>query len=172
MVQLIDFIQNSPHGATLGLLALALGLQTGLAFYLFSSLRSAARERNQLHKEMFGLVKKIEALTAQRREHSLKHYDKILDTLSARLPTTIAAQAGQEIFDIESKILRKLADLDPKLKEDETARQDMEELIKAMEALEDTMVRLTAETVQRIMLDARRGLAEDDRFSDVSNLAA
>src|SRR5688572_10532040 len=105
-------------GVTLNLpqlfVVLALGalcLQGLLALTLVLALRSANRERHALHKELFGLTRKIEGLTAHRREQVLKHYDKILDSLSVRIPTTVASQASQLIFDTESKILARLAEL-------------------------------------------------------------
>lgn|GEM_PF-2348425 len=148
---------------------LFVGLQLILTVLMLVSLRAASRERFQLHREMFGLLRKIEGLTANRREQLLKHYDSLLDNLSTRLPPAVAAQTSQIIFETESKILSRLAELEPTLKTDEVARKKMDELIKSMENLEKTIVALAADTVKNVMVEGRRSLFEDEgRFSGFS----
>ena len=151
-----------------GLVGLFIGLQLILATVVLVSLRSAARERMQLNKEMFGLVKRIEGLTAHKRELMLKHYDGMLETLAARLPPTLAAHTSQAIIDTESKILQRLAELEPNLKNDEASRRKMDELIRSMEGLEKTIVALAADTVQRVMAEGRRNLLDEQRGTDFS----
>lgn len=146
-------------------------IQFLLAAYMLLSLRMASSERALLNKEMFGLIKKLEGLTSSRREQMLKHYDKILASLSTRLPTTIAAQTSTMIFETESKILARLAELEPAFGKDESSKKKMDELIKSMENLEQTIVALTADTVRSVMVDSRRSLLDDDNFQDI-NLAA
>lgn len=156
------------YGA-LALGGLFIGLQLILTIYMLFSLRLAARERGQLNKEMFGLVKKIEGLTANRREQLLKHYDGLLENLAARLPPAVAAQTSQIVFETESKILTRLAELEPDLKTDEVSRRKMDELIKSMENLEKTVVALAADTVKNVMVEGRRSLFDEDKkFSDIS----
>jgi len=126
-----------------------------------ASLRIAAHDRTKLNRELYGLVNKIEGLTANKRDQMLKHYDKILDDLSNRLPPTIASQAGQLIFETESKILSRLAELEPNLKDDELGQRKMDELIKNMENLESTIVNLTSQTVSNVMAQSRKELFDD-----------
>jgi len=160
---------SGDFGSSLIVIFIAVTLfQFLLAIYMAFSLRLAARERNELHKEMYGLLRKLEGLTATRREQMLKHYDKILESLSIRLPPTIAAQASATIFETESKILARLAELEPHAIKDDTSRRKMDELIKSMENLEQTIVALTAETVRKVMVDSRRNFIEEDDSRDVS----
>lgn len=154
-----------------GIAGLIIGLQIILSICLVVALRVAGRERIAIHREIFGLVKRLEGLTANRREQVLKHYDAILDNLSKTLPPTIAAQTSDIIFDTESKILTRLAELEPNLKHDELSRRKMDDLIKNMENLEKTIVVLASDTVRRVMTESRRVLLDDTSVSD-SSLAA
>ena len=146
-------------------------LQTILALHLMLSLRSASKERQRLNREMFGLLRKIEGLTSGKREQMMKHYDKILDDLVTRLPHTIASQAGTSIFETESRILTRLAELEPNLRNDELGRQKMDDLIQSMEGLESLIVSLTAETVQSVMAENRKVLFQDGIFREESMAA-
>ncbi len=152
-------------------ISVACVIQLFTSIYMGLSLRSASRERNALNKEMFGLVKRIEALTSSRREQMLKHYDKILLSLSNRLPTTIAAQASHTIFETESKILSRLAELEPSLKTDDHTKRKMDELIKSMENLEQTVITITSEAVRKVMLESRNDLIQEEKFIDQSMAA-
>jgi uncharacterized protein YoxC len=147
-------------------LAIALVFQILLALAMTAAAKSAARERSEFHREMFGLLKKLEGLTANKREQILKHYDTILENLSNRLPPTIAAQASKVILDTESRILSRLAELEPNLMEDESSRRKMDELIKSMENLEETIVGLTAQTVRSVLVDSRRNLLDDGKYDE------
>jgi hypothetical protein len=151
-----------------GLVGLFIGLQLILTAAILMSLRASARERSQLNKEMFGLVKRIEGLTSNRREQMLKHYDGMLEMLSTRLPPTIAAHTSQVIIDTESKILNRLAELEPNLRDDETSRKKMDELIASMEHLEQSIVASASDTVQRVMAEGRRSLLDDDKYADLT----
>lgn len=155
-------------GTVLGALTL---IQLILAIYMGVSLRLAAKERASLNKEMFGLVRRIEALTSNRREQMLKHYDRILANLTMRIPSTVAAQASQTIFEAESKILARLAELEPDIKNDEISRRKMDDLIRSLESLEQTIVALTSEAVRKVMVDSRSDLFDEDAFLDISQAA-
>jgi len=168
---MMDFYQQIVPLGLAGLIGLFIGLQLLLAVTVLLSLRTAARERTQLNKEMFGLVKRIEGLTSNRREQMLKHYDGMLEMLSTRLPPTIAAHTSQVIIDTESKILTRLAELEPGFRDDEASQKKMNELIKSMENLEHTIVALASDTVQRVMAEGRRSLLDDQKYTDL-NLAA
>ncbi|MBX7142957.1 MAG: hypothetical protein K1X79_00750 [Oligoflexia bacterium] len=145
----------------IGALSALLALQVGVGLFSWVAMRRACREQALASREIFGLVRKLEGLTSSKREQMLKQYDKILDQLSHRLPPTIASQASEQIFETESRILARLADLEPSLKSDQGAQKKMDELIKSMEKLEQTLVASTAETVQKILADNRRALFSD-----------
>ncbi len=142
-----------------------------LAIYMAVTMRIASKERALLNREMFGMVKKLEGLTAHRREIVLRHYDRILEVLSQRLPPAIAEQTSRMIFETESRILTRLAELEPSLREDEDGREKMDALIQTMESLEQTIVSLTADTVTKVMVEGRKNFLEDDAFSDVATSA-
>ena len=143
-------------------------LQLALSIIMIISLRVASKERALLNREMFGLLKKLEGITATRREQMIRHYDRMLEGLMKRLPPTIAAQTSQVIFDTESKILTRLAELEPSLKADEEGQKKMNELIKSMESLDHTLVSCAADTVRSVMAESRRSLLEDDCMDDLS----
>jgi hypothetical protein len=135
------------------------------------SLKQASKERQSLHRELFGLVKKIEGLTASRREQMLKHYDGLLETLSTKLPTAVANHTGQMIFDTESKILARLAEIEPGLAKDEAGKEKLNDLIKSMEVLERSLVNLTSDAVRDVMIDGRRSLFEGHADLDLKMLS-
>lgn len=137
-------------------------LQLVLTIYTIISLHCAAKERTQAIRDLFGLVRKIEGLTATKREQLLMQFDQILETMQTRLPTSIAARASDAIFQAEKNILTQLAELEPKLAQDDENREKMDELIKSMENLETTMVALTSDTVHQVMIESRRDLFEQE----------
>lgn len=151
------------------LMGCALLVQLGLASYMAINLRAAAKDRHLINKELFGLVKKIEGLTSHRREAVLRHYDRMLETLSFRIPTTVASQASHAILDAESKILTRLAELEPDLSNDSVAKRKMDEIVRSLEGLEQTLVLLTSETVRRVMLEGRTTLVDERYYSDSRN---
>ena len=140
-------------------------VQLGICIYMSITLRIASKERAEVNKEIFGLTKKIEGLTSSKREQILKSYDKILENLSARLPITIASQTSNLIFEAESKILCRLAELEPNLKENEEGKKKMDELIKSMEGLEQTLVSLTTDAVKKVFVESRTTLLDEQEFS-------
>lgn len=143
-------------GSFLLLLSIVLSISVLLA------LRKAAREREIVNRELSGLFERIERLTSSGREQILKHYDGLLESLSQRLPTAVAAQASEVIFDTESKILFRLAELDPSLNKDAESRRKMDELIKSMEGLERTIVDLTSDAVRHVMVEGRQSLFPEE----------
>ena len=139
-----------------------LALQFVLALVMLAVIKSTSRERAEMTKELYAQVKRIEALTSERREQMLKHYDHILEDLTNRVPVMVAGRASQQIFDTESKILQRLAELEPNLKGDETARQKIDAIIKSMEKLEDNVISITSEAVRQALLDGRSDLFDND----------
>ncbi|NDC39705.1 MAG: hypothetical protein EBZ48_16965 [Proteobacteria bacterium] len=150
--------------------ALALLLQVFLVLAVGLMIRAHNRERATMEREVFGLLRKLEGITATKREQILRHYDSMLDTLSLRLPPAVAAQTSKLIVDTESRILTRLAELEPNLKSDEGSRKKMDELIKQMEHLEETIVLTASDAVRSVMLDSRRTLFDDER-SDPEHLS-
>lgn len=156
------FDYSSPSATILmcGFTVLAL-LHLVVSISVFRAVRASEKDRAATSKELFGLMKKIEALTANRREQLLKEYDKILENLTHRLPPIIAAQASESIIETESRILTRLAELEPSLKKDSASFKKMDELIQSMEKLEQTIVTSTAETVERVLVESRTVLLEE-----------
>ncbi|MCB0339698.1 MAG: hypothetical protein KDD53_08840 [Bdellovibrionales bacterium] len=150
---------------------LMIAVQVCLSIVMVVVLRTSARERSQLNKEMFGLVKRIEGLTSGRRDQMLQHYDRMLENLANRLPVMVTGQVGTQIFETESRVLKRLAELEPHWSEDEDARRKMDELIRTMECLEDSLIATTSEAVTKIMNESRRELIEDERFFGVNEAA-
>lgn len=151
-----------------GVLVAVILIQLVVSVFVVGALSRAARQRATLNKEMFGMLRKIEGLTAHRREQMLKHYDEILADLSLKLPPTIASEAGQLIFEMESRILSRLAELESEVQDDEVSKRKMDDLIKSMETLEATIVTLTANTVQDVMAQGRKDLFRADIQKNIS----
>lgn len=164
---MFDLFTDSTIVLLAAVAGLALGLQLVINIITITSLKSMAKEREQLHRELYGLVKKIEGLTSSKREAMLKHYDGMLESLSTRLPTAVAAHSSQLIFETESKILARLAELEPNMQSDQNSKDKMDELIKSMECLEKTLVTVTSDAVKNVMVEGRRSLFEPDASFDV-----
>ena len=139
-----------------------------LAGFTLLSLRSAARERQSLHTEMYGILRKIEGINASRREQMVRQYDGILENLAARLPKVIATQTSSMIIETEGKVLARLAELEPNLREDDEARKKMDELVRSMEKLEETVVAIAADTVHQVLSESRRELLSDEEKKKVT----
>lgn len=150
------------------LLAGALLFQVLLAIVLIVTLKSSARERDRFYRELFGLMKKLEGLTTSKRELLLKQYDRLHESLAARLPSTIAATASEHLFETERRILSRLAELEPNLKKDVEGKKKMEELIRSMENLEHTIVALTADTVKKVLSEGRHEFFMDQKDTEIT----
>ncbi|RMG44184.1 MAG: hypothetical protein D6719_02325 [Candidatus Dadabacteria bacterium] len=148
-----------------GLLVACCVLQLALSLYMAASLKAASKERYRLNREMFGLLKKLEGLTSSRREKFMKHYDRLMETLTTRLPAQVASRASQSILETEKRIIARLAELEPDLN-DENSKEKMDRLIKQMEALEETVVALTADTVHEVLSDGKKLLFTDSDMEE------
>jgi hypothetical protein len=115
-----------------------------------------SRERQRLGRELIAVVKKIDGLTSDRREQILRHYDGILGELAAEMPERIVRETGHRIFEAESRILTRLAELEPDLKNDPVSREKMNELIEVMEYLETAVAEIAATTVRDALGEARQ----------------
>ena len=149
-------------------IGLVLTIQFVMALGLYILFRINLKDINRLNKETYGLVKKIEVLTADRREHIQNYFDKLFEHLSKRLPHLISDQASEHIFQTESAILKRLAELEPNFKKDQVSQQKMNELIQSMESLEKTMVSLTANAVEKALEEERICFTGNDSVSSLS----
>lgn len=140
-------------------------VQLLVLLYALFSVKGAARERAALTKEIYGLTKKIEGLTANKRDQMAAEYDRIVQTLAARLPTVIAGKASDAIVETEEKILTRLAELEPNLRGSQESREKLSSLVASMESLERKVVGLTAETVQQVMHESRQRLFDEAPFA-------
>ncbi len=152
----------SPSHALIALLAALCLMNFLLAATLVLALRRFRSERQAVSQELFGLVKKVEGLTATKREQFQRQYDRLLQDLTKRLPTTIASEASTAIFETESLILTRLAELEPNLRRDDISFKKMDDLIKSMEQLEHTLIASTAQTVERVLVESRSGLLDPE----------
>ncbi|MCO6431268.1 MAG: hypothetical protein J5J00_10445 [Deltaproteobacteria bacterium] len=164
-------IQSFSLPAELLLFGVVAVFQLSVLWIMLVNLRRFSRKYNVLSREMYALVKRIEALTATRRERMIKHFDRLLAKLSNRLPPTIASQLSSSLIETEGKILTRLAELEPDLVTNERSRKRMDELILGMEQLEKKLIALTADTVRDIMLESRADLLDEERFVE-QHLAA
>jgi hypothetical protein len=141
-------------------------LQVLLALAVIYLTRAHTRDRAELEREMFGLLRKLEGLTASKREQILRHYDSMLETLATRLPPAVAAQTSKLVVETESRIITRLAELEPDLKSNSESQKKMDELIKQLEHLEETLVSTASDAVRTVMLDSRRALFDDDGYGE------
>jgi hypothetical protein len=139
-------------------------LQLITALFILIVLYRAAKERQEVNRNTFGLLKKIEGLVARKQEKLLEEYDSVLEDLQREIPKAISKKAGLAIYEAERKILTRLAELEPDLKNDKTAINKMNELIKNMEALEASVIHIASEVVKEELLSKRK-----DIFSDKDN---
>jgi hypothetical protein len=143
----------------------ALMLNLLFSIWVIVCVRSMGKENQNLNKEMFGLVKRIEGLTSHRRDQVLGQFDKLVEHLSSRIPTMVAAKASERIFETESTILKRLAEIDPELANEE-GKEKLDSLIHSMESLEKTVISHTATAVHQVMLENRKSLFEEESASD------
>ncbi len=135
-------------------------LQVILSVYMTIVLLVSSRDRKQLNRETFGLLKKIEGLTSERQQQLKARYAHAISGLQDRLPIAIASQVGERIYQTESAILRELAALEPNLA-DPTSRRRFDDLIKTMESLEEELIRVTAQTVHTILEESAGAVSSD-----------
>jgi hypothetical protein len=90
----------------------------------------------------------------------------MLETLATRLPPAVAAQTSKLVVETESRIITRLAELEPDLKSNSESQKKMDELIKQLEHLEETLVSTASDAVRTVMLDSRRALFDDDGYGE------
>ena len=145
-----------------------LAIHIGVGCYFLIVAKRHQNQVAQVHYDLFGLMRKIEGLSSSKRALVQFQLDSLLETLIKQLPTRIATQAGEQIFDTESQMLRALSELGPDLKGNIALQQRLEALVQSMGNLESTIVSLTNETVRQAMLDAKHLLLRDEHV-DLDN---
>lgn len=168
MALLLDIIEFNSGSLILGLTCVVLLFQTLILAITLLKTQRAHREREDLYKELFALMRKIEGMSAGKRAMVLHQFDNLLDSLVKQLPTRIAVEAGERIFETESRLLKTLAEIEPGLSADAPGHLHLEHLIQSMENLEATVVSLTCDSVRQAMLDVRETLLNQDASSTAS----
>jgi hypothetical protein len=136
---------------------IALALVSSAAMLL--ALRRFSRDRENTQRSLDDIGTRLEALTGQLSDRYLNttdtNYSSVLDSLVERLPNVVAQETGNQIFETESKILTRLAEIDPMLRNDVEAQRKMDEIIRSMENLEKNIIGLTAAAVKTVMIEKR-----------------
>jgi len=132
-----------------------------VALGVLLALRSSARERREHRREIEVMVQKIEVLTAPTRERVIGRYDGMLASLVEKIPEKVMRETGRKIFDAESRIIARLAEIEPNLKRDPVGREKMNEIIESMESLESSVSTIAAETVDDALRAAREELLDE-----------
>ena len=136
--------------------------------YVAASLRQGNRERESLHREMHGILRKLDAITSEKRELFAKEFDQIIETLSVRVPAVVASEAGERIFEAESKILSRLSKLEGDVTAGSDEQKDMEDLIKSMEKLDTELVSAASDAVHDVLIESRERFFSDYRDLEAS----
>ena len=144
---------------TVTLAAAIVGLW-GAVCGLIVGMRSGVREREKHRRELGRLREKVEILTAPSTARYLSECNTLFSELLQSLPAVVKRQAGAQIFDIESRILTRLAELEPDLRRDPHSRGRMNELIESMESLEGAVCTIAAETLQGGLQEAHKRILE------------
>jgi hypothetical protein len=137
---------------------------------LFLYFRSASSKIEKLTRETYGLYRKIEGLTADERGRFKIQFSELKQTLTKELPPTIAAKAGTLIFEAESEVLRRLAEIEPNIRGDREAQKKMHDLIQKMEKLEATLIGATSDAVRSVLEQREESYTE--RAQDIRRFAA
>jgi hypothetical protein len=148
-------------------ICVAVAIHTALSLYIFLRAKRTEQNNSLLHRELFGIMKKIEGLSAGRRTLISAQIDTVLERLSYQLPSRISARAGEAIYDTESQVLKTLAAIAPDIQEHPEAKDRVNSLVSSMERLETTIVTLTQESVRQAILDTKNALIEEQRTLDI-----
>lgn len=162
---LYDAFTFGSHTVVLVLSCVILTLQGVILAAMFFKTNRAHRERELLYRELFALMQKIESMSAGKRGMVLHQFDNLLDSLVKQMPSRIAVEAGERIFETESQFLKTLSELEPGLISDPSSQRRIEQLVQSMENLEATVVSLTCESIRQAMLDVRQSLLAQDAAS-------
>lgn len=155
-----ESLQNAP---VLGFLIL-LASQLFTFFLIWSSIRQSHRERLVTDKELYGLIRRVEGMTASKQEQVLLYFDELLEGMHTKLPLAIAEEAAGLIRDVESNILSKISHIElSRASQNREQAEHTTDLMLAVESLESTVQKLTANAVHNIMSNTRRHLFSPDK---------
>lgn len=118
--------------------------------------RTEAKTRERFLRGVYGILKKIEGLTADRRTQMLFRYDQLVERLQRRLPTIVANRISAEIEELESGIISRLSAIDADLLSDGGDPEELEQLLKTMERLERAVLTITTDTVRESLNEGRQ----------------
>lgn len=135
-------------------------LQVLLAVRLFSAHRSGVKERKELAGLLLDITDRIERAAASTDEAIARTYQRILSRAAAEVPRSVASRMGDRLFEVESLILRQLAELQPGFAQDPIRKAKMDEIIRRVESLEDLIVAAASESVQEAILAERYKTAD------------
>lgn len=141
------------------------------ALVLLFALLSLSRLRSEslkLNRETFGLLKKVEGLTAQKHHLLAKQFDDLIEKMANQVPVIVGKEATSHLFEIERQIITRLAELEPNLKTDPKAIAHMEEVLRKVELLEEEVIRSTSKAVEKILVEKRKTLFQPQ--AEVSSL--
>jgi hypothetical protein len=121
-------------------------------------IRKTNRERRQFDRNVTDTLQQMEVVMMRDRNQLASHYDNMLESLSSRLPSVISTRAGDAVFEIEKQVLAKLAAVHPNLDIDD---EEVDNLIRTMERLEDSVIAATGDVVRETILESRKGIFAD-----------
>lgn len=142
-----------------------------LIFQIISSwvllflVRSSVKEQRQLAKEIFGLYRRIEVLTADDREKLVIYLNRVIDDLAESIPELVSNKASRAIFETESQILKRLTEIEPLINDQQT-KDKLHQLISSMEQLEGEVVAVTTKAVREAMTKTREELFETGNYTN------
>lgn len=149
------------HDPLIAFLCITLIVQSCLLIVL--SLKTARSQKNaeKLHTAMFGLMKRIEGMTSDKRTKMITEFDHVLDRLSTRLPPVLASRAGQALYEAEKSLLQKMVSLEARLDQTPQEQEELNQIIESLESLDTQIIALTADTVHEVMLESRKHLFDN-----------
>jgi hypothetical protein len=146
--------------------------ETALFVLALYCLHRALSEHRRTTEEMRLMVRKTEAITADEREQIVRLYDRFVQRILRRLPDELAETTEEALFRTEELILRRLAELEPNLRHDPQARTRLDDIIRSMETLNDSIIRVNVDAVERALRENRESLRHDLAFSDLPHEVA
>jgi len=113
-------------------------------------------ERYEVNQSIQQMLQRLEVLNLRDRGEFVHLYEGMVESLVNRLPVMVSTRAGDAIFEIEKRVLAQLALIDPRLT---SSAQTVDDLIRSMEKLEDTVITVVASSVRDALLDSKEGIA-------------
>jgi hypothetical protein len=116
--------------------------------------------------DIHGSVARVESMTLPHRAEFFTQYDKVLASLSERLPRRVSKAVSERLIDIERDVLTRLAELDPHLR-DPSVRAKFDQLVLRMEELENAIVTETERASLEAVRMARATFYNDPKFHGI-----